>query len=107
MAADRGFVYLEELKLLANSTKLRYNFLVYFDIKTHRESQLATELKNLTRQLVESIKGRCSFIQELERLPRNLLACKTREELKGLQKDDLIKAVEMRKVALQLRLQDL
>ncbi|GKC10721.1 hypothetical protein Tco_1007503 [Tanacetum coccineum] len=30
---------------------------------------------------------------------------KTREELKGLQKDDMIKAMEMRNVALQLRFQ--
>ncbi|GJU60069.1 hypothetical protein Tco_1237835 [Tanacetum coccineum] len=83
MAIDRGFVHLEELRLLANSTKLRDQLLVYFDIKTQRESQLATELNNLTR---------------------NLLAYKTREELKGMQKDDLIKAMEMRKVALQLHL---
>ncbi|GKE00748.1 hypothetical protein Tco_1388731, partial [Tanacetum coccineum] len=63
---------------------------------------LTTELSNLTRQLVESIDEKRSFIQELELLPGSLLAYKTREELKGLQKDDLIKAMEMRKVALQL-----
>ncbi|GKC79075.1 hypothetical protein Tco_1129849 [Tanacetum coccineum] len=51
MAADRGFVHLEELMLLANSTKLRDQLLVYFDMKTQRESQLATELNNLTRNL--------------------------------------------------------
>ncbi|GJX79413.1 hypothetical protein Tco_0827801 [Tanacetum coccineum] len=77
MAADRRFVHLEELRLLSNSTKMRDQF----------------------------IDERCSFIQELERLSGNLSAYKTREELKGLQKDDLIKAMEMRKVALQLRLQ--
>ncbi|GJX29691.1 hypothetical protein Tco_0237770 [Tanacetum coccineum] len=43
---------------------------------------------------------RRSFIQELERLPRNLEAYKTREE-----QDDLIKAMEMRKVVLQFCLQ--
>ncbi|GJT88561.1 reverse transcriptase domain-containing protein [Tanacetum coccineum] len=105
MATDRGFVHLEELKLLANSTKLRDQSLVYFDMKTQRETQLATELNNLTRQLVESIYERRSFIQELERLPGNLMAYKTRKELKGLKKDDLIKATEMRKVALQLGFQ--
>ncbi|GJR09458.1 hypothetical protein Tco_0792110 [Tanacetum coccineum] len=84
MVADRGFVHLEELNLLANSTKPRDHLLVYFDMKTHRESQLATELNNLMRQLVESIDERRSFIQMLERLLGNLLAYKTREELKGL-----------------------
>ncbi|GKG18044.1 hypothetical protein Tco_0372342 [Tanacetum coccineum] len=68
------------------------------------ESQLATELNNLTRQFVESINERRSFIQELEQFPGNLLAYTTREEFKSLQKDDMIKAMEMRKVALQLRL---
>ncbi|GJW90339.1 retrotransposon protein, putative, ty1-copia subclass [Tanacetum coccineum] len=68
-----------------------------FDMKMQRESQLATELNILTRQLVESIDERRLFIQELERLPGNFLAYKTREELKGLQKDDLIKVMKMRK----------
>ncbi|GKC47778.1 hypothetical protein Tco_1065500 [Tanacetum coccineum] len=85
MAADRGFVHLEELRLLANLTKQRDQLLIYFDMKTQRESQLVTELNNLTRQLVKSIDERRSFIQELERLPGNLLAYKTREELKGPQ----------------------
>nr|GEY36450.1 hypothetical protein [Tanacetum cinerariifolium] len=40
-----------------------------------------------------------------QRLPTNMMAYKTREELKGLQKDDMIKAMEMRTVALQLHLQ--
>ncbi|GKB92767.1 hypothetical protein Tco_0965039, partial [Tanacetum coccineum] len=68
------------------------------------EAQLATELSDLARQFVEIINERRSFIQELERLLGNLLAYKTRE-LKGLQGVDLTKAMEMRKVALQLRLQ--
>ncbi|GJZ55974.1 hypothetical protein Tco_0611167 [Tanacetum coccineum] len=72
---------------------------------TQREAQLANELSNLTMQLVQSIDERRSFIQEFERLSRNLEAYKIREELKGLQKDDLIKAMEMRKVVLQLCLQ--
>nr|GEW26591.1 reverse transcriptase domain-containing protein [Tanacetum cinerariifolium] len=48
-------------------------------------------------QVGQSIDERRSFIQELEHLSRNLEAYKTREELKGLQKDDLVKAIEMRK----------
>ena len=54
-------------------------------------------------QLVESIDERRSFIGELEqRLPTNLMAYKTRQELKGLQKDDMIRAMEMSSTALQL-----
>ncbi|GJS50354.1 hypothetical protein Tco_0600475 [Tanacetum coccineum] len=105
MALDRGFVHLDKLRVLANSTKLRDQLLVYFDMHTQKEAQLATELSNLTRQFVEIIDERRSFIQVLERLPINMLAYKTREELKGLPKGDLIKATKMRKVALQLRLQ--
>ncbi|GJU46188.1 hypothetical protein Tco_1203454 [Tanacetum coccineum] len=100
MDADRGFVHLEELRLLANSGKLRDHLLVYFDMKTQREVQLATEINNLTRQLVDSIDERRSFIQELEHLPGNVMAYKTREKLKGLHKDDLIKAMEMMMKAL-------
>ncbi|GJW49796.1 hypothetical protein Tco_0091147 [Tanacetum coccineum] len=105
MALDRGFVHLDKLRVLANSTKLRDQLLVYFDMHTQKEAQLVTELSNLTRQFVEIIDERRSFIQVLERLPINMLAYKTREELKGLPKGDLIKATKMRKVALQLRLQ--
>ncbi|GJU77662.1 hypothetical protein Tco_1274732 [Tanacetum coccineum] len=105
MATDRGFVLLEELMLLANFTKLQDQLLIYFDMKTQRDAELAIELNNLTKQLFELIDERRSFIQELDRLPVNSAAYKTSQELKGLQKDDLFKAVEMRKVALQLRLQ--
>ncbi|GKF42058.1 hypothetical protein Tco_0125400 [Tanacetum coccineum] len=105
MAADRGSVHLEELRILANSMKQRDQFLIYLDIRKQREAQLATKLSNLMRQFIEIIDERRSFIQELKRLLANLLAYKTREELKGLEKDDLIKTMEMRKVALQFRLQ--
>nr|GEY99822.1 Gag-Pol polyprotein [Tanacetum cinerariifolium] len=94
----------QELKVLANSTKLLEQLLVYFDMQTEREAQLATKLSNVMMQLVESIDETRSFIQELECFPRNLEAYKTTKELKGLQKDDLIKAMEMRKVVLQFYL---
>ncbi|GJU76220.1 hypothetical protein Tco_1273290 [Tanacetum coccineum] len=80
MAVDRGFVHLEELRLFRQAAR---------------------------SILVDSIDERHSFIQELEHLPGNVMAYKTREELKGLQKDDLIKAMEMRMIALQLHLQAL
>nr|GEW06866.1 hypothetical protein [Tanacetum cinerariifolium] len=103
MAADNGFVNLEHLRVLAHSDLLKDHLLVYFDLKIQREVQLATEINNLTRQLLDIIDDSRSFIGELEqRLPINVMAYKTRQELKGLQKDDMIRAVEMRSAALQL-----
>ncbi|GJX20936.1 hypothetical protein Tco_0223613 [Tanacetum coccineum] len=103
MAADNGFVNLEQLRLLANSDLLKDQLLVYFDLKTQRGVQLATEINNLTRQLLDIIDERRSFIGEIEqRLLTNVMAYKTRRELKGLQKDDMIRAMEMRSAALQL-----
>ncbi|GJV47462.1 zinc finger, GRF-type containing protein [Tanacetum coccineum] len=82
---------------------LKDQLLVYFDLKTQREVQLATEINNLTRQLLDIIDERRSFIGELEqRLPTNVMAYKTRQELKCHQKDDMIRAIEMRSIALQL-----
>ncbi|GJW94423.1 hypothetical protein Tco_0174095 [Tanacetum coccineum] len=95
----------KRLRLLENSGKLRDQLIVYFDMKTQREIQLATEINNLTRKLVDNIDERHSFIQERERLPGNVMAYKTREELKSLQRDDLIKAIEIRMTTLQLHLQ--
>nr|GEX39054.1 hypothetical protein [Tanacetum cinerariifolium] len=103
MAADNGFVNLEQLRLLANLNLLKDQLLVYFDLKTQREVQLATEINNLTRQLLDIIDERRSFIGELEqRLPKNVMAYKTRQELKCHHKDDMIRAMEMRSTALQL-----
>ncbi|GJV15842.1 putative ribonuclease H-like domain-containing protein [Tanacetum coccineum] len=72
---------------------------------TQREAQLANELSNLMMQLLESVNERRAFIEELERLPGNFVSYNTSEELKLLQKDDLIKVMELRKVVLKLRLQ--
>ncbi|GKD60422.1 hypothetical protein Tco_1297931 [Tanacetum coccineum] len=68
MAADNGFMNLEQLRLLANSNLLKYQLLVYFDLKTQREVQLRTKINILTRQLLDIIDERRSFIGELEQL---------------------------------------
>ncbi|GKC45899.1 hypothetical protein Tco_1063621 [Tanacetum coccineum] len=103
MVADNGFVNLEQLRLLANSDLLKDQLLVYFDLKTQREVYVATEINNLMRQLLDIIDERCPFIGELEqRLPTNAMAYKTRQERKGLEKDDMIRGMEMRSTALQL-----
>ncbi|GJT78875.1 putative reverse transcriptase domain-containing protein [Tanacetum coccineum] len=67
------------------------------------------EIKQLKRicipivKLLDIIDERRSFIGELEqRLPINVMAYKTRQELKCHQKDDMIRAMEMRSTALQL-----
>ncbi|GJX43811.1 hypothetical protein Tco_0260487 [Tanacetum coccineum] len=103
MAADNGFVNLEQLRLLANLDLLKDQLLVYFDLNTQREVQLATEINNLTRQLLDIIDERRSFIRELEqRLPTNVMGYKTRQELKCHQKDDMTRAMEIRSTTLQL-----
>ncbi|GJZ68739.1 hypothetical protein Tco_0632289 [Tanacetum coccineum] len=95
------FVNLEQLRLLANSDLLKDQLLVYFHLKTQREVQVATEINSLTRQLLDIVDERRSFIGELEqRLPTTVMAYNTRQELKGLQKDDMIRAMEMRSTSL-------
>ncbi|GKA10120.1 zinc finger, GRF-type containing protein [Tanacetum coccineum] len=87
--------------LIDGMNRFSYQLLVYFDLKTQREVQVAAKINNLTRQLIDIIDERHSFIGELEqRLPTNVMAYKTRQELKGLQKDDMIRAMEMRLTAL-------
>ncbi|GJS45017.1 hypothetical protein Tco_0595138, partial [Tanacetum coccineum] len=82
---------------------LKDQLLDYFDLKTQREVQLATEINNLMRQLLDIIDEKRSVIGELEqRLPINVMAYKTRQELKCHQKDDMIRATEMRSTTLQL-----
>ncbi|GJX66464.1 hypothetical protein Tco_0300807 [Tanacetum coccineum] len=103
MAADNGFVNLEQLRLLSNPDLLKDQLLVYFDLKMQREVQLATEINNLARQLLDIIDERHSFIGEFkQRLLTNVMAYKTRQELKYHQKDDMIRATEMRSTVLQL-----
>ncbi|GJY52822.1 hypothetical protein Tco_0444486 [Tanacetum coccineum] len=75
----------------ANSTKLIDQLLVYFKRETQREARSTNDLSNLMLQLLESVNERRSFVEELERLRGNLVTYKTREKLKSLHKDDLVK----------------
>ncbi|GJW59897.1 hypothetical protein Tco_0109232 [Tanacetum coccineum] len=75
---------------------------VFGFVLTDGMNRFSSQLGSL---LLESVNERRAFIEELECLPGNLVAYKTKEELKRLQKDDLIKVMELRKVVLQLRLQ--
>nr|GEU98389.1 retrovirus-related Pol polyprotein from transposon TNT 1-94 [Tanacetum cinerariifolium] len=95
----------QELRVLENSSKFPVQLLVYFDMETQREARLVNELSNLMMQLLQSVNERRAFIKELERVLGNLVAYKPRAKLKRLQKDDLIKLMEMRNVVLQLRFQ--
>ncbi|GJS93679.1 zinc finger, GRF-type containing protein, partial [Tanacetum coccineum] len=82
----RGFVHLEEL------------------MQTQREAQQANELSNLTRQrqLLASVNYRRAIIEELERFPGNLVACKMTEHLKRIQKAVFVEVIDLKK---ELRLQ--
>ncbi|GJX34112.1 hypothetical protein Tco_0245669 [Tanacetum coccineum] len=87
MAGDNGFVNLEQLRPSKIQPTRRSTARRYFDMKTQSIDEEAFVYTN------------CE-----QRLPTNVRAYKTREELKGLQKDDMIKAMEMRTIALQLHL---
>nr|GEX43592.1 DNA-directed DNA polymerase [Tanacetum cinerariifolium] len=90
-------------KALRKLNLLKDQLVVYFDLKTQREVQLTTKINNLTRQLLDIIDEKRSFIRELEQhLPTNVMAYKTSQELKGLQKDYMIRVMEMRSTASQL-----
>ncbi|GKC58663.1 zinc finger, GRF-type containing protein [Tanacetum coccineum] len=102
LTRQRQLLVSVNFRLLANSDLLKDQLLVYLDLKTQREVHVATKINNLTRQLLDIIDERRSFIGELEqRLLTNVMAYKTRQELKGLQKDDMIRVMEMRLTALQ------
>nr|GEV76570.1 hypothetical protein [Tanacetum cinerariifolium] len=64
---------------------------------TQREARQANELFNLTRQrhLLASVNYRRAIIKELERLPRNLVACKTTEHLKRIQKAIFVEMLDI------------
>ncbi|GKA77915.1 zinc finger, GRF-type containing protein [Tanacetum coccineum] len=92
-------------EILAMVEEKRRKLLTFLIISwTQREAQQANELSNLTRQrqLLASVNYRRAIIQELERLPGNLVACKTREHLKCIQKAVFVEVIELKK---ELRLQ--
>ncbi|GKF72710.1 hypothetical protein Tco_0208824, partial [Tanacetum coccineum] len=53
-------------------------------------------------QLLASVNYRCAIIEELERLPGNFVACKTKEHLKRIQKAVFVEVIDLKK---ELRLQ--
>nr|GEY86463.1 zinc finger, GRF-type [Tanacetum cinerariifolium] len=70
---------------------------------TQREAQQANKLFNLRqRQLLASVYYRFAIIEELERLLGNLVACKTTEHLKRIQKAVFVEVIDLKK---ELRLQ--
>nr|GEV15174.1 zinc finger, GRF-type [Tanacetum cinerariifolium] len=66
---------------------------------TQRKAQQANELSNLTRQwqLLASVNYRSAIIEELERLLGNLVAYKTTEHLKRIQKAVFVEVIDLKK----------
>ncbi|GKD90580.1 zinc finger, GRF-type containing protein [Tanacetum coccineum] len=92
-------------EILAMVEEKRRKLLKFLIISwTQREAQQANELSNLMRQrrLLASVNYRRAIIEELERLPGNLMACKTREHFKRILKAVFVEVVELKK---ELRLQ--
>ncbi|GJT67921.1 hypothetical protein Tco_1419718 [Tanacetum coccineum] len=52
--------------------------------------------------MIEEKRRKCTVIEELERLPGNLVACKTTEHLKRIQKAVFVEVIDLKK---ELRLQ--
>ncbi|GKB93893.1 zinc finger, GRF-type containing protein [Tanacetum coccineum] len=98
IAAARGFVHLEELVHARGFVHLEEL------MQTQREAQQANELSNLTRQrqLLASVNYKRAIKEELERLPGNLVTCKTTEHLKRIQKAVFVEVIDLKK---ELRLQ--
>ncbi|GJZ90164.1 zinc finger, GRF-type containing protein [Tanacetum coccineum] len=92
-------------EILAMVEEKRRKLLTFLIISwTQREAQQANKLSNLMRQrqLLASVNYKRAIIQELESLPENLVACKTREHLKCIQKAVFVEVIELKK---ELRLQ--
>nr|GFA47667.1 hypothetical protein [Tanacetum cinerariifolium] len=66
---------------------------------TQRKAQQENKLSNLTRhrQLLARVNYRRAIIKELEHLPGNFMAYKTREHLKRIQKAVLDDVIELKK----------
>ncbi|GJV29259.1 hypothetical protein Tco_1385707 [Tanacetum coccineum] len=92
---------LEEIIAMVEEKRRKLVFLldVLSSLRTQRKAQQANELSNLTgqRQLLASVNYRRAIIEELERLPGNLVACKTREHLKLIQKVVFVEVIELKK----------
>ncbi|GJX17332.1 hypothetical protein Tco_0218164 [Tanacetum coccineum] len=102
MASARGIVRLEEHVVASNSTTMPHQMLIYFDRETKRETKLVKDLSKLMMELLDSVKERQSFIEELEVMRGNLVAYKSMEFLKKLRKDELVKVLEMRRIVAEL-----
>ncbi|GKA87065.1 hypothetical protein Tco_0808776 [Tanacetum coccineum] len=95
----------EILAMVEEKRRKLLKFLIIKELmQTQREAQQANELSNLTRQrqLLASVNYRRVIIEELERLSRNLVACKTTEHLKRIQKAIFVEVIDLKK---ELRLQ--
>ncbi|GJX80562.1 hypothetical protein Tco_0328711 [Tanacetum coccineum] len=90
---------LEEILAMVEEKRRKLLTFLIISWVTQREAQQANELSNLTRQrqLLANVNYRRAIIQELERLPGNLVACKTREHLKCIQKAVFVEVIELKK----------
>ncbi|GJZ63053.1 zinc finger, GRF-type containing protein [Tanacetum coccineum] len=95
---------LEEILAMVEEKRRKLLKFLIISWVTQREAQQANELSNLTRQrqLLASVNYRHAIIEELLHLPRNLVAYKTTEHLKRIQKAVFVEVIDLKK---ELRLQ--
>ncbi|GJU74249.1 zinc finger, GRF-type containing protein [Tanacetum coccineum] len=88
-------------EILAMVEEKRHKLLKFLIISwvKQREAQHENKLSNLMRQrqLLESVNYRRAITEDLERLPRSLVACKTTEHLKRIQKAVLVEVIDLKK----------
>ncbi|GKD00576.1 zinc finger, GRF-type containing protein [Tanacetum coccineum] len=93
---------LEEIVAMVEEKRrklLKFLIISWELMQTQRKARQENELSNLTRQrqLLASVNYRRAIIEELECLSGNLVACKTREHLKRIQKAVFVEVIELKK----------
>ncbi|GJT07062.1 hypothetical protein Tco_0841524 [Tanacetum coccineum] len=95
-----NFLRLDELAVAANSRGLFDGMLVYFDRENAKDLDFVNGLHNLWAKLLERTNERQLFITEMKGLRPSVKRYKILECLHEVQKQDLIKLLELRKVIL-------
>nr|GEX34459.1 hypothetical protein [Tanacetum cinerariifolium] len=95
---------LEEILAMVEEKRRKLLKFLIISWAVFREAQQANELSNLTRQrqLLASVNYRRTIKEEIEHLPRNLVAYKTTEHLKRIQNAIFVEVIDLKK---ELRLQ--
>nr|GEU68273.1 hypothetical protein [Tanacetum cinerariifolium] len=99
------FPRLEELVVAVNSRSSFDEMLVYFERETAKDLEFAAGLRNLWVELLERTNERQLFITELEGLRPSIMSYKRLEFLRKVQKKNVLKLLELRKMIVETYVQ--